>query len=180
MEAVTIFGYGSLMDPESLKVTAPSAYEIRPVYIKGFKREFCFWDSVGWTETNLDLAGQPMCALDVHEVSDSKAHVNGVAFTISGNELKRLLIREEGYQLITTPFFDFKTNDQLGTCQVFSADKHDGTFDFNGPAQARYLQVCLDGAKQYVEPFYQEFLKTTYIDSNRLTDMPDLLDKKSD
>ena len=175
MKNQAIFGYGSLINLESLKATVPNAYNIRPAYIKGFKREFCLWDSVGWTETNLDLAGEPMCAVDIHLSDNHEARVNGVVFSVPDADLKRLLIREENYKLIETPFYDFKNDQELGTCRVFSANKHNGTYDFKGAAQARYLQICIDSSRQYGERFYSEFLNTTYINDKLLAAMPELL-----
>jgi cation transport regulator ChaC len=136
-----IFGYGSLINLESLKTTAPNAYNIKPAYIKGFRREFCVLDSVGWTETNLDVSGQPMCAVDVHEVNDPNGVVNGLVFSVSRADLQKLVAREGNYELINTPYYDFKTDEKLGECSVFSAGKHNGSYDFKGAAQARYLQI---------------------------------------
>jgi cation transport regulator ChaC len=175
MKELVIFGYGSLMSKESLLATAPDATNIRSVYIKGFKREFCLWDPDGWTETNLDLAGQPMCSVDIHKIDNSQARVNGVAFTVTDEDLQRLLVREQGYRLITTTLYDFDADQKLGMCQVFSANKHDGSYDFNGAAQARYLQICLDSAKQYGERFYREFLETTFIGQQRLSELSTLV-----
>jgi cation transport regulator ChaC len=175
MKELVIFGYGALMSPASITATAPSAHIIGPAYIKGFKREFCFWDAIGFTETNLDVAGQPMCAVDVHKVDDPAAQVNGVAFTVSGVDLKRLILREKGYALIETQFYDFETGQEMGLCQVFSANKHDGEYAFDNAAQIRYLQICSDGAKQCGERFYQEFLETTFIDNQRLSELSQLV-----
>jgi cation transport regulator ChaC len=171
MKDKIVFGYGSLIDLESLRATAPNAYNIQPTYIKGYKREFCLWDSAGWTESNLDLAGEPMCAVDIHASSRANSLVNGVAFNVSGEDLKSLIKREQNYELITTPIYDFETNKELGICYVFSANKHDGTYDYKSAAQARYLKICLDSSKQYGERFYKEFLRTTYASKKRLDEM---------
>jgi cation transport regulator ChaC len=175
MKMKVIFGYGSLINLESLKATAPNAEKIRPTYIKGFRREFCMWDADGWTESNLDLAGQPMCAVDMHAVDDSESRVNGVAFNVPDTDLKRLIVREQNYKLIETPLYNFETDQEVGICQVFSSNKHNGTYDFKGAAQARYLQICLDSSKSYGERFYQEFLDTTYIGRQRLSELPELI-----
>lgn len=166
-----IFGYGSLLQPASLRATVPSAKNLRPVYIKGVRREFTLWDVVGWTETNLDLAGIPFCAVDVHPVSDDKSHVNGITFEVSEEELPALLKREEGYKLIETTAYDFHTDKPVGPCMVFSANIHTGEYDFNSAAQKRYLDVCLEGAKLYGEKFYDMFCNTTYIGDRLIKDI---------
>lgn len=164
-----IFGFGSLMYAPSLLATAPSATNIRPAYIKGFIRSFNLWDAVGNTVTNLDLAGEPMCALDVAKTTDNETRVNGVVFTVDKSDLARLIKREAGYKLIEVSAYDYQT-EQLITdeCLVFSANKNDGKYVFDGKAQQRYLEDYLKGAREYGEKFYHEVLDTTFIDDTPL------------
>lgn len=165
----TIFGFGSLIYTPSLLATAPQATNIKPAYIKGFIRNFNFWDAVGYTETNQDLAGEPMCALDIAKAKSAAARVNGVAFKVSEPDLSKLLIREEGYELLTTIAYDYVKGQPIaGDCLVFSANKNDGKYVFDGLAQQRYLDDYLRAAKQYGEQFYQEVLDTTFIDGQSL------------
>lgn len=164
-----IFGFGSLICRPSLLATAPSATGIRSAYIKGFTRCFNFWDAIGYTETNLDVANEPMCALDVARSSDMRARVNGVVFTVGEPDLTRLLKREEGYELIRVPVYDYETDQLLSDeCLVFSANKNDGRYVFDGVAQRRYLEDYLDAARAYGDTFYQELLDTTFIDGKTL------------
>lgn len=163
-----IFGYGSLLQLESLKATVPSARNLRPVYIKGFRREFTLWDSIGWTETNLDLAGIPFCGVDVCPVNDKNSLVNGVVFEVSEADLPALLEREKEYELVEVTAYDFTTHKPVGTCMVFSANRQTGEYDFNSAAQKRYLDVCLEGAEQYGEEFLSQFILTTFIGDKSL------------
>jgi cation transport regulator ChaC len=176
MSATTlIFGYGSLIIPESLKATVPYAKNVHPVYVRGFKRDFSLWDPTGWTATNLDLTGIPFCALDVHKIEDEEARVNGITFEIDESQAPALLRREELYALIETTTYDFHTDKPLGSCFVFSANKHNGEYDFNSTAQERYLQECIESAKEYGDEFYREFLRSTYIGTQPLSEMPELV-----
>lgn len=161
----TVFGFGSLIYTPSLLTTAPNADDIQPAYITGFKRQFSFWDAAGYTETNLDCAGEPMCALDIVQTIDPAARVNGVTFSVNEADFAELLRREEGYNLITIPAFNY-SSDRLITkeCFVFSAGKNDGSYIFDGKAQERYLEDFLKAARQYGQKYYEEAVQTTFID----------------
>lgn len=163
-----IFGFGSLLSTSSLKTTVPDAFNVKPAYIQGFIREFNFWDSLGFTETELDVAGIPFCAVDVKATPDKNMRVNGVVFTVGEMYFDRLLKREEGYGLVSVPAYDFFSSEELGEVLVFSACKDNGTYDFSSDAQRRYLKKCLAGASQYGTEFYNEFLQTTFINGKAL------------
>lgn len=174
MNPAQIFGYGSLINEKSLRATVPDAFDLRLTFIKGFVRDFSLWDSEGFTETNLDVAGIPYCALDVKSVVDQNSRVNGVVFSVNSNYFDNLLKREQGYELVKTIGYGFHTNEKIGECYVFSANKNNGEFDTNSKAQKRYLEVCLSGAKGHGQKFYKEFMATTYIGKVSLDKMPDL------
>jgi cation transport regulator ChaC len=176
MTSKIIFGFGSLISEESLRATAPNATDIRPAYIKGFMRDFSLWDPLGYTITNLDLAGIPFPSLDVQKTSDPEARVNGVVFTVSNDQdYKQLLIREDEYKLVQTTAYDFYTDKAIGTCKVFSSGKNNTSFDFNSVPAKRYLEVYLQASKQFGDKFYQELLDTTFIDGRPLRDLPELI-----
>lgn len=158
-----ILGYGSLLQEESLTATVPNASNIKPAYIKGFKRAFTLWDPIGWTETNLDVANVPFCGLDVFPAGNDSSVVNGITFEVTESEMPALLEREKEYNLITTPVYDFKTNVLDGECLVFSSGKVTGEYVFGLPGQERYLEVCMEGAQAYGDEFYKMFCDTTFI-----------------
>ena len=175
MKSKIIFGYGSLMSKESLLVTAPNATDIRPAYIQGFIRDFSYWDPLGYTETNLDLAGIPMCSLNVYATSHNTDRVNGVAFSVDQKDYEALLIRERGQRPLSTAVYDYRTGKKIGDCVVFASQECSGSFDFDNPAQVRYLQVALEAARLLGDEFYQEVLTTTYIGKKTLSEFPQLL-----
>ena len=153
----------------------PNANNNKPAYIKGFVRNFSLWDPEGFTETNLDLAGIPHCALDVQKSTNKDSQVNGIVFIVDNTYFDNLLKRESGYKLIETIAYDFVAKQSIGKCFVFSADKNNGKFDFNSRAQRRYLEVCLNGAKEHGPRFYEEFIEQTYIGDVSLSKIPELL-----
>jgi len=175
MDKLIIFGFGSLINLESLEATVPDVYDIQPAYIKGFRRDFSVWDSVGWTETNLDVAGEAMCALDVKASSDLNSRVNGITFRLGQSSYKRLIEREGNYRLVKTIAYNFESGEEIGECFMFSANKNNGTYDFKSKAQKRYLEICLESARQYGERYYHEFLSSTFLGSKRLDEFPELL-----
>lgn len=162
-----IFGFGSLINTESLKASAPSVTSIRSAYIKGFQRSFSLWDPQGFVTTNLDMARIPFCALDIQQ-SDAQCMINGVVFSVDELEFERIRQREIEYKMLEVEAYDFQSNAQLGTCIVFSANKNNATYDKESDAQERYLRICLDGAQEYGDRFYQQFLETTFIDDEPL------------
>jgi cation transport regulator ChaC len=167
--SVTIFGYGSLMSDYSLRVTAPDAKNIRPVWVKGFRREFSKQSERGWHTHNLDLAGIPYCSVDV--IVDRSKRVNGVVFEAGKNDLAALEEREDGYELVSTIAYDFETGKSVGKCFTFSANRRNGIYESDNPAQKRYIDLCLEAAKEYGEEFYRQFLATTYIGEKTLDEI---------
>ena len=160
---------GSLINKQSLLRTVPDATKIRSAYIKNFKQSFNIWDSKGLTDkSHGSLRDQPFCALDVEKSPNDS--VNGIIFEMSGS-LEEIKAREHMYQLIRTEAFDFKSMISIGQVLVFSAGLNDGSYVFDSPAQTRYLNMCLTGAKTYGLDFYEEFLRTTYIGQQLLSDI---------
>ncbi|HVX48097.1 MAG TPA: gamma-glutamylcyclotransferase family protein, partial [Candidatus Saccharimonadales bacterium] len=159
-DTVLIFGYGSLMSHRSLRADAPDATNIRPAYIKGFRREFSKLDPEGLSGNSPEeLAGIPYCAVDI--ITDKAGGlVNGVVFEANAADLAALKRRENGYALVSTPAYDFMTGQPLGNCFVFSSNACDGSYELGNPAQKRYVDICLEGAREYGDAFYRQFLMT--------------------
>ncbi|HEX5798296.1 MAG TPA: gamma-glutamylcyclotransferase [Candidatus Saccharimonadales bacterium] len=164
-----IFGFGSLINTDSLRSTVLEVSDIKPAYVNGFMRRFNLWNDLGFRTYNPGYMGIPHCVLDVEKISDSKSRVNGIAFKVSESQLDKLKNREEGYKLVKTTVYEFKTNKKLGDCHLFSACKNNGKYEFESRVQRKYLEICMEGAKKFGDEFYQEFLDTTYIDDTPLS-----------
>jgi cation transport regulator ChaC len=164
MESVLVFGYGSLMDRQSLLATIPEAKNIQPAYVTGFTRDFSLWDDVGWSQTNLDVAGEPFCALDVHTSKDAESIVNGIVFSIPKSSMHHLLKREKDYEVISTAAYNWNTRQLIGECVLFSGNKYNGKYIENSPAQQRYWDICCTAAKEYGDEFYNIFLDTASLE----------------
>lgn len=152
------------MDQESLFATIADATIRAPAYVVGFTRDFSLWDDVGWSQTNLDVAGEPFCALDIHVSNSDKDIVNGIVFSIPESRMQDLQHREKDYELISASAYDWRTKEIIGECVLFSGNKNDGRYVKNSPAQQRYWDICCAAAKEYGDEFYNTFLDTVSFD----------------
>ncbi len=81
-----VVGYGSLMQEESRKRTAPGAGPASPVLVKGYRRGwFAKGNPIGFDTTYLGA------------VADSKSQLNGVIYSIAPAELQATDQRESSY-----------------------------------------------------------------------------------
>ena len=76
-----VFGYGSLLNVESLKKDVPEPGNIIPGCISGFRREFSVWDPTGYKHGPHANIG--FCALNVSPNHDKDVMVNGVIFEVA-------------------------------------------------------------------------------------------------
>lgn len=174
MASKIIFGFGSLINSDSLRSTIFDAADIKPAYVKGFLREFNLWNPIGFKNISPELTGIPFCALDIKRIPDLKARVNGVTFKVNETQLKKLQARERGYKLVKSVAYDFNTDKKFGECYLFSACKNDGKYDFSSSAQTKYLGTCMEGAKKFGNEFYREFLDTTHIGDKTISEVLEL------
>ncbi len=166
-----VFGYGSLINSSSLWSTVPNAFDLKPAFIKGYMRDFSVHASLGFTDTNLDMPVIPFCALGIKKAAKNKDIVNGIVFDLNKNDLEKLKHREIDYSLeITTAYDFFNPWKSIGKVYVFISNNNSGIFDINSKVQKRYLDICLSGAKEYGENFYDTFINTTYLNNQKLSD----------
>lgn len=166
-----VFGFGSLINLDSLRTSAPNVRKVTPWYIKWYRRDFSVWDPLGFTKTFPEIQWIGFCALDVQRSMYKQSEVNGIVFSVSDEEFEEIKIREQEYDIIETESFAFDTDESLWVCYFFSANKNNGEYNFGCPAQEKYLKVCLEWAKEHWEAFYIQFLETTYIWDENLTNL---------
>ncbi len=172
--SVTVFGYGSLLQADSIRQTCPDATNIRPALVAGIRRTFSLWDSAGLTDASHgSLQGMPYCAVNI-ELS-KRSVTNGVIFDIDSS-LADLNEREEHYLSEMAYAREIETGTEVLT-RVFIAEPTARGFDFDSMAQLKYLWICLDGARSHGEKFYRAFLETTFINGAPLATFPDLLER---
>jgi cation transport regulator ChaC len=166
MSTIQVFGYGSLINETSMRASSPRAVDIMPAYITGFRRSFAKWNGLEHLSETARQGRIPFCALDVQPHESHR--VNGVVFKVDDREFEKLIEREYGYQMLETAAYHYDSDDNVGTTYVFSAENPTSTYDFGNASQERYLQICLAGAQNLGDSFYQEFIETTYIADSRL------------
>ncbi|MAG61152.1 hypothetical protein CL619_05165 [archaeon] len=162
-----IFGYGSLMNLQSLKKTVPDAKSIFPALLKNYIRVFETESS-----TRLSKQNTSICVLNIRE--NQNAFVNGICFEVSENFFNDLLKREGAYELKEITITSLITEKDFSAFVFVDKFNKNQEFLFDDPAQMDYLQICIDGAKDFGEDFYQMFLETTFIDDCKLKDVCEL------
>lgn len=135
-----VFGYGSLMNPESLARTLPRPKEMSRVSVQGYVRKF-------------NKKGARYLYLNI--VPKEETIVSGVIIPVTKAELALLKRREIGYDCVDV------TNDIVekidGTVYAFLApDKHYPDMKIS----RRYIETCLGG----LDPSeHDEWLKSSII-----------------
>ncbi len=167
-----IFWFWSLINTKSLQFTVPNAQVIGPGIIKEFKRSFNLHDPIGFR--TWEFQGIPMCALDVMKTNKQADSVNGVIFEMDNDYFEKLLQRENEYELVKTKAFDFFNWSSLWEVFVFSSNKNNATYDVTNEANNYYLYLCLMGAKDFWNDFYDFFVSSTYIRESQLWEITEL------
>ncbi len=149
-----VFGYGSLINIDSLKKTIPNIKKLYKGKLIGYKRVFDL-------QAVRKLGEQgPVAVLDIEEDIDSV--VNGVYFDINEEELESLKEREIIYKCIK---IDIQTEDggQISGITFQAKERPRTNFKFGCELQAKYLDTCLSGAKKLGSDFYNCFLESTFV-----------------
>ncbi len=165
---MTIFGYGSLINIDSLRKTVCEPKDFRPCRLSGYRRVFSL-------QAKRRIGSQgPIAVLDIEE--DKNSVVNGVCFEVDEEGFKQLAEREILYNFIEV-HLALKDNSTKKALTVQAKDKPRTNFKYGSGIQNEYLNICLSGARKIGEDFYREFLETTYIENSRLSDIKELLAK---
>jgi len=153
---VYVFAYGSLLNKEQLKKEFNKNKKVLPVIISGFTRYF-----------NVSSSGGKYKVLGIK--NKKGAQCNGILFTLSEEELEKLIKREKNYSIKTienkrVSFHYGKTivlneNDQV-LCfypkpnYILTKKEADKI-----PIRPYYLTTCLEGAKSMGEDFLHDFVQ---------------------
>jgi cation transport regulator ChaC len=162
-----IFGYGSLMNLQSLKKTVPDAKSIFPALLKNYIRVF-----ETKSTTRLSKQNTSICVLNIKESQNS--FLNGIGFEVSEKYFNDLLKRESSYELREIVVQSLISGEEFSAFVFVDKFNKNQKFLFDEPVQMDYLRICIDGAKDFGEDFYQMFLETTFIDGCKLRDVEGL------
>ncbi len=156
MEALIV--YGSLINKSELEKGGFPLDSTRPVVVRGFKRVFC--QEPSWRPDQ----GEQRAVLNV--ISSKQHWFNALLISsLDDAFLADLDKREKGYNRIRVapsylPGYHFlHTTPQNTYIHVGETDKQSVSILPN----ASYLSMCLEGARQWGEDFYNEFLDSTFV-----------------
>ena len=167
-----VFGYGSLLNEKSLLSTVSEIIEIKPALISGYRRDFGLWVEDGMKHDCADQCGKAYYAMNAEKKEGAK--MNGVLIKVDQEQYDKLVQREKQYDIHDVEVYDFVENKVITNGSLFVASKGAGGFNFDNPAQLKYLQICLEGARSFGQDFYDEFVRTTYIGDKSLANYPQL------
>ena len=156
---ITIFGYGSLLNMDSLKKTLPDVSDVRVATLKGFRRVFNLR-----AKRIISKCG-PVAVLDIE--NNPEAEINGVYFRVNEDELKELKKREILYDFIEIDVENEK-GELVKALTVQAKGRPRTDYKLNCELQKKYYDVCIKGAESLGNKFYHLYLETTYIDNKNL------------
>jgi gamma-glutamylcyclotransferase (GGCT)/AIG2-like uncharacterized protein YtfP len=144
--------YGSLLNEEELQNQGLWGHNVVPVKVFGFKRVF------NQEPSYRILKSQERAVLSIEFQNNS--WFNGIMIKdLDEAFFEALDMREIGYERIKVE------------CKTYSGDFFNDCFVYLGRNDKKnseilpnpeYLNLCLEGAKQISEEFYQDFINTTY------------------
>lgn len=151
-----MIGYGSLLSHQSLSRTIPDK-PFTPILVRGYKRLFNLAVSKGRNP-------------DVLNVQKARGKTfNGVLFHVDEQELRRIMEREEDYNLEETHAYDFRTKRMVGKGFV-CADYVVGIDRLKRLPEKKYFILCREAAYHISLPFGEYWDQTTYLaDGNTVT-----------
>jgi|SRR5215210_1142915 len=156
MDALIV--YGSLINKSELEKGGFPLDSTRPVVVRGFKRVFC--QEPSWRSDQ----GEQRAVLNV--ISSEHHWLNALLILdLDDGFLADVDEREKGYDRIRVApsclrgYQPLSTTPQNIYTHVGKADKQSDSILPN----ASYLSICLEGARQWGEDFYNEFLDSTFV-----------------
>ena len=167
----SILVYGSLMCTREISALGVDmSSEVCPVKVRGFRREFS--QEPSWRKEE----GIERAVLNVSE--STSGEFNGVLLrNISQKMLEQLDHRERGYSRITVETEAIRIwgdasrviGDKVYTYTGKPEKWNEGLLPNRG-----YLDACLLAAKAWGDAFYEQFCKTTFVQSQSLWDWEEL------
>lgn len=153
--------YGSLMDKQELQNYNISLDDIELVKVSGYMRIF------NQEPTNRMAQSINRAVLNVFE--ENSLWLNGIVIKNISEELLSVLDkREEGYKRSVLEDKRVTTygGENIPECFIYLGKVEKVNFDIL--PNDEYLEICKEAAKSHGEEFYQDFLQTTYKNSQEM------------
>jgi hypothetical protein len=161
-----IFGYGSLINSTSRNATVGKAVPAVPVRVSAAFGYLRAWD-------DRSFSGFTSLRLRKPETGKKASTINGVLYPVDGADMAKYDARERGYTRVEVPRDDIEAISwqQLpatGRVWVYIPVQGDGEPGVGLPSASAefpllesYIDVVVEGALEYGEPFARELLETT-------------------
>jgi hypothetical protein len=150
-----IIGYGSLLCQNSLYRTIKDEREMRPVWIKGYKRVF-----------NLSFKN----GAQLNVIRSPNHRFNAVVFPAQRIDIRKLSKREWPYAIEEADMYDYHTEKKIGRALVYIAYEDNGKNVINNssslkpdPEYLKYARIC---AYNTGREFGKDFDRTTFLNNN--------------
>jgi hypothetical protein len=158
--SIYIFAYGSLINMKE-NTREIKTRKVVPVMVTGLKRQF-----------NVSSTGGKYKVLGVKETKNTKIKCNGILIKLrSAEEMAKLLEREKNYQpkwldhkRISFDYkkhLDLKPDDQIICFYPQARYTLTKKAAEELPIRPKYLNICLEGARELGDKFLQDFAETT-------------------
>ncbi len=161
-----IFGYGSLINSASRNSTVGKVVPAIPVRVSAAFGYLRAWDdrsSSGFTALGLRKPG----------ANEKASTINGVLYPVEGGDMAKYDARERGYRRVEVPRDEIEpvswqqlpAKGKIWVYIPFKADREPGVelpaASAEFPLLESYIDVVVEGAMDYGEPFARELLETT-------------------
>ena len=165
---ISIFGYGSLVNSKTRKITLKKNSKAIPVLFKDpkFTRK--------WICLKNNKSNKKRSVLTLCKNKKSKKNINGVLFSVNNKLLKKLNKRESAYNLIklNNNHFTSFNNKKIPKQPIYSynSKKKYKYPNKNCKVNQYYIDVTIDGLSKYGKKFTNEFnttIKKKYIKNTR-------------
>jgi hypothetical protein len=167
---IAILIYGSLLHPEELeRLLVNSEKELFRVQVNGYERRFSM--PITDYHDNEDYSGRG--ALNLH--SNPERWMNGILVgPLKLEGLRRYATRERCYSLAEIApsnlnFYSTERSARLTYEKYYTPVLREG-HDKSLRPHPEYLDLCLEGARNWSDDFYGDFLKSTYVEKQTLKD----------
>ncbi|MDZ7819732.1 MAG: hypothetical protein U5K55_14475 [Aliarcobacter sp.] len=153
-----LFGFGSLININSAQKSFQRVLkqeDLIPVQIKGFER---VWNALESIKFDKELVNGVFLNLKKNENST----LFGVVIKITPQELEILKLREKNYSCITISSKDVQNRDfdsDLIAFMTINEEKIANKNDENSFIPLKYIDILIDGFKNYDESFVNDFKK---------------------
>lgn len=161
---ISLLVYGSLINKDELLNNDIEILDYTPVFVKGFKREFS--QEPSWRKST----SQNRAVLNVRE--DANHFINALLINIYKENITILDKREIGYKRLKVDSncieFKYGLKKHIRQNDIFIYVGKDEKYNNLILPNLEYMDICIQGATTWGKFFYDDFIKSTFIQDEAL------------